>query len=111
MKIALEQQPTYAEYKRTKFNLYIILTEIGGLFTSLNIIGFLFTISFSYNLMISSLIRQLYWFKFKFPEERANYKKGKNKKNNYAKGRASRLDGWFDDEEEQIKLDSNVRRS
>ena len=66
MDIVMTQHSMYTEYTRTPFNMYIILTEVGGLFTSLNLIGFAFTLSFSYNLMMSSLMGQLYWFKGKF---------------------------------------------
>ena len=59
----------YAEYTRAKWNLIDVLTELGGLFNTFFLGGFAFTIAFSYNLMMSSLIRQLYFFRAKFPSE------------------------------------------
>ena len=55
-----------------------ILAELGGIFNSFYLIGFAFTISFSYNLMMSSLIRKLY--QFKATEEELRIQQGKSKK-------------------------------
>ena len=66
----------YTEYTRTKYNVFVILAELGGIFNSVYLIGYAFTISFSYNLMMSSLIRKLYLFNAKFPIEK---KKSKSK--------------------------------
>ena len=41
----------------------MVLGGVGALYSSFYGIGLGFTLIFSYNLMISSLIRQLYWFK------------------------------------------------
>ena len=102
MNIIMVQEFMYTEFKRTKFNILTVLYEVGGLFTSLNLIGFFFTISFSYNLMMSSLIRKLYWFEGRFKgETRKIGNKGKEKK--YAGGRPSRLDGWHDDDEDGLQ--------
>ena len=55
-----------------------ILTELGGLFNSFYLLGFAFTISFSYNLFLSSIIRAIYHFHAKFDEEiKKPKKKGK----------------------------------
>jgi hypothetical protein len=43
---------------------------MGGTWTSLSGLGGLFTMLFSYNLLMSSLINKLYFFNAKFPEER-----------------------------------------
>lgn len=58
-----------------------VLTDIGGLFSSLSLIGLAFNMTFSYNLLMSSLIRKLYHFKPKFEEEMQNKKKKKGDKN------------------------------
>lgn len=58
-----------------------VLTDIGGLFSSLSLIGRAFNMTFSYNLLISSLIRKLYHFKPKFEEEMQKKKKKKGDKN------------------------------
>ena len=52
-----------------------ILAELGGIFNSFYLIGYAFTISFSYNLMMSSLIRKLYLFNAKFESEKKHKKK------------------------------------
>ena len=52
-----------------------ILAELGGIFNSFYLIGFAFTISFSYNLLMSSIIRKLYLFKAKFESEKKKPKK------------------------------------
>ena len=72
------QNVIYTEYTRTKYNVFIVLAELGGIFNSLYLIGYAFTKSFSYNLMMSSLIRKLYLFNAKFPSEK---KKQKSKDN------------------------------
>ena len=69
---------TYQEYKRFKYNLIDILTALGGLFNSIYLIGFAFTISFSYNLFLSSIIRKVYHFNARFESE-LKKKKKKNK--------------------------------
>ena len=69
LKYILTENVTYEEYQRTKFNLIDILTAVGGLFNSVFLIGFAFTISFSYNLFLSSIIRQVYHFRAKFDVE------------------------------------------
>ena len=45
------------------------MISVGGTWTSLSAIGLVFTLLFSYNLMMSSLIRKLYYFNAKFPGE------------------------------------------
>lgn len=66
-------------------------TEIGGIFNSFYLLGLAFTLAFSYNLMMSSLIRQLYHFNARFPSEikKDKKKKGKGKK----KGESGKGDG------------------
>ena len=68
----------YRQYSRTVYNLIDVLSTLGGLFSSLSIIGASLSKVFSYNLMLSSLIRKLYHFKPRFESE---IKKKKNKKN------------------------------
>ena len=75
----LNQNISYVLYKRTKYNLLGVLSEIGGIFNSFYLIGFAFTLLFSYNLMMSSLIRSMYFFRAKFPSELKKDKKGKKK--------------------------------
>ncbi len=64
-----EEANKYTEYSRAKFNLIDLLTEVGGIWNSVYLGGYMFTILFSYNLMMSSIIRKLYGFKAKFEEE------------------------------------------
>ena len=56
-----------------------VLSTLGGLFASLNVVGLIFTRIFSYNLMLTSIIKKLYHFKPKFESE-VKIKKNKNKK-------------------------------
>ena len=73
----------YKEYQRTKYNLIDILSELGGLYSSLYLIGFAFTISFSYDLFISSIIRVIYHFPARFDSEIAKKKNKKSKSKNH----------------------------
>jgi hypothetical protein len=63
-------------YERKYYDIFSVLSVAGGLYSSIFLIGFAFTIMFSYNLMMSSLIRRMYAFKPKFPSERTSKKKG-----------------------------------
>lgn len=75
------ENTVFTEYKRTKYNLIDILSELGGLFNSFYLLGFAFTVSFSYNLFISSIIRAVYHFSARFPEELKVSKKSKARAN------------------------------
>ena len=73
----------YKEYKRQVYNLQDVLISLGGLFSSLSVLGMAFTKVFTYNLMLSSLIRKLYHFKPRFESEikkKKDKSKGKKKK-------------------------------
>lgn len=76
------QSAIYQQYERSVYNLLDVTSTLGGLFSSLNVIGLIFTRIFSYNLMLSSIIRKLYHFKPKFESEvkKKKNKGGKNKK-------------------------------
>ena len=75
------QAAVYQQYERTVYNIFDVLSTLGGLFSSLNVIGLIFTRIFSYNLMLSSIIRKLYHFKPKFEKEvKVKKKKTKGKK-------------------------------
>ena len=80
----------YSEYTRTKYNLLDILTELGGLFSSFFLIGNIFTISFSYNLFLSSIIRVIYHFPARFESELADKEAKKKKK------KSAKKDGYDD---------------
>ena len=80
------QSAVYNQYARTVYNILDVLTTLGGLFSSLSLVGMAFTKIFSYNLMLSSLIRKLYHFKPRFESE---IKKKKKKKGGKGKGGAS----------------------
>ena len=60
-------------------NLIDVLIDSGGMFSSLSLIGMAFNLTFSYNLLLSSLIRKLYHFKPKFDSEVKKKKKKKDK--------------------------------
>ena len=79
-KYVFKEDLVFFEYQRYKYNLIDILSELGGLFNSFYLIGFAFTVSFSYNLMLSSIMRNLYHFPAKFKSEISKKKKGKKGK-------------------------------
>ena len=67
----------YSVYQRKYYDIFSVLAVAGGIYSSVYLIGFAFTIMFSYNLLMSSLIRQLYTFKTKFDSELPKEKKKK----------------------------------
>jgi hypothetical protein len=79
MEFRFRESNVYVQYTRTYYNIFTLLTTVGGLWTSLNGVGLGFNTLFSYNLMMSSIIAKMYNFKAKYPEER-NEKKKKDKK-------------------------------
>jgi len=73
---------TYVEYSRTRYNLINVLTEVGSLYNPFYLAGYFFTSTFSYNLMMSSIISKLYAFNARFASEistKNKKKKGKEK--------------------------------
>ena len=58
-----------------------VLTDLGGMFSSLSLIGLAFNMTFSYNLLLSSLIRKLYHFRPRFEQEIKKKKKKSKDKN------------------------------
>lgn len=75
----------------------------GGLYTSLNLVGYSFTILFSYNLFMSSLIRQLYSFEMKFDSEKEKKKKKDKKSLEGLRKKLKKL-GAKESDEETAKL-------
>lgn len=65
-------------YQRKVYNIYSLLAEIGGFYTALGTGGTIFTATFSYQLMMSSLIGKLFHFRPKFKAE-LKKKKGSKK--------------------------------
>jgi hypothetical protein len=80
MEFRFRESNVYIQYTRTYYNIFTLLTTVGGLWTSLNGVGLAFNTLFSYNLMMSSIIAKMYNFKAKFPEERKEKKKKKKGK-------------------------------
>ena len=70
----------YMEYSRSYLKLAAVLADCGGTYSSLYLIGFGFTVLFSYNLFLSSIIRKLYYFKPRFESEKLTKKKKKQDK-------------------------------
>ena len=60
---------TYIEYSRARFNLIDVLSQVGSLYNPFYLAGYFFTMTFSYNLMMSSIIRKLYAFNARFASE------------------------------------------
>ena len=69
LEFRLNQNVSYTVFTRTRYNILGVLSELGGIFNSFYLIGFGFTLLFSYNLMMSSLIRKMYIFRARFPSE------------------------------------------
>lgn len=67
----------YIEYTRSYLKLTAVLSSLGGTYSSLYLIGYAFTVLFSYNLMLSSIIGKLYYFKPRFESEKPNKQKKK----------------------------------
>ena len=80
LQVILQQNFVYRQYERTLTSIIDVLTDLGGMFSSLSIIGLVFNMTFSYNLFLSSIIRKLYHFKPFFASEIKKKKKKKDKK-------------------------------
>ena len=91
----------YIEYSRSYLKLSAVLSSLGGTYSSLYLIGYAFTVLFSYNLMLSSIIRQLYYFKPRFESEKPK-KKDKKKKKEPEAEKTSDLKGSEVDNEKLI---------
>jgi hypothetical protein len=81
LRYILNEASTYIEHKRTRYNIIDVLTEVGSLYNPLYMGGYIFTMTFSYNLMMSSIIRKLYAFNARFASEIKDKKKKKKKQN------------------------------
>ena len=79
LNLVLQQNFVYKQYTRNLTSVVDVLTDLGGMFSSLSLIGLAFNLTFSYNLLLSSLIRKLYHFRPRFPSE-VKKKKGKGNK-------------------------------
>lgn len=80
MEFRFKESNVYIQYTRTYYNIFSLLSTVGGMWTSLSGIGLGFTTLFSYNLMMSSIINKMYNFKAKYPDENKENKKKKKKK-------------------------------
>lgn len=67
MQYTFSEASQYTIYQRKYYDIFTVLSVSGGIYSSVYLIGFAFTTMFSYNLLMSSLIRSLYSFKPKFP--------------------------------------------
>lgn len=76
-----------------------MLAVAGGIYSSVYLIGFAFTIMFSYNLLMSSLIRQLYSFPTKFASEISKKKEKKKKKEDEQEVTDVDSSGLYDNEQ------------
>lgn len=78
MRFEFVTSPLNNIFERRVTSIVDVLSFIGGIYKSLTILGFLFCAAFSYNLFMASLIRKLFHFKPKFPNESPK-KKNKRK--------------------------------
>jgi hypothetical protein len=75
-------------------SLVDVLGDLGGMFSSLSLIGLILNLTFSYDLLLSSLIRKLYHFKPRFDEEmKKKKKKSKDHDKNAPKTQADDMAG------------------
>jgi hypothetical protein len=75
-----EEASTFIEYDRSQFTLVDVLTEVGSLYNPFYVAGYMCALSFSYNLMMSSIIGKLYAFNARFPDIECKAKEKKKKK-------------------------------
>ena len=80
----LQQNFVFKRYERTLVNVIDVLAYLGAMFSSLSLIGLVFNMTFSYNLLLSSLIRKLYYFKPKFEKEIKKKKEDKTAPKTFA---------------------------
>jgi hypothetical protein len=80
MQYLFQEAYLYTIYQRKYYDIFEVLAVSGGIYSSIYLIGFGFTIAFSYNLMMASLMRSLYAFNAKFPQEIKPKKKSKKGK-------------------------------
>ena len=69
MRYTFQASAQNTDYERKAFSVIDVFTIIGGIYKSMTIFGFLCCAAFSYDLFISSLIRQLFHFKPRFKNE------------------------------------------
>jgi hypothetical protein len=62
-----QEASSYIEYQRVRYGLVDMLSDVGSLWSPVNLLGYFVCLSFSYNLMMSSLISKLYGFNARFP--------------------------------------------
>lgn len=60
-----------------RYGLVNMLSDVGSLWSPVNLMGYFVCLSFSYNLMMSSLISKLYGFNARFPQKECKPKKKK----------------------------------
>ena len=87
------------------YTLVDVLTSLGGLFSSLSVIGASSGKVFGYNLMLSSMIRKLYHFKPRFESEvkKKKKKKGGKKTADNAEAEEELLKGKKGDNEDKTQ--------
>lgn len=101
LRYVFNEASTYIEYKRARYNIIDVLSEVGSLYNPVQMGGYIFTMTFSYNLMMSSIIRKLYSFNARFESEikdRKKKKKKKRKENNTEGSTNNQADSGDDDE-------------
>lgn len=57
MQYLFQEAYLYTIYQRKYYDIFEVLAVSGGIYSSIYLIGFGFTIAFSYNLMMTSLMR------------------------------------------------------
>lgn len=102
------EDSTYFEYNRTRYNVIDVLTEVGSLSNPFMAFGYFCSLTFSYNLMMSSIMSSLYSFEAKFDSEVKKDKKDKKKsKKKKTKNTLTEENDPHDDDEEDGSNDLN----
>lgn len=86
--VTYEFQPAQENqvYQRYAYTMFDALGQLGGVQSSLMLIGFVFTALFSYRLMMSSLIGKLFYFRPRWAAEVKKKKKAKKEPVKMRKG-------------------------
>lgn len=102
LQYSFTESSTYIEYQRTALNLVDVLSEVGSLYNPFYAFGYICSLTFSYNLMMSSIMSSLYSFEAKYDSE---VKKKKKKK---AKGKGKGKSNAEEPEKEEDYNDLNI---
>lgn len=100
LQFLFQEASTFIEYSRSQFTLVDVLTEVGSLYNPFYVAGYMCALSFSYNLMMSSIIGKLYAFNARFPDIECKAKEKKKRKKEAANLETNKTNEDSGDDEE-----------